>query len=479
MEPDLAKHLELLERDARYRVDAVLKETGCERTERVSSVEADGAVSGPFIRKRFARDQGIGGAYEKLAAACETGAAFKHLPHVYDCHDAGEERVVVMELVPGETLDAVVKRTGPGSALAIDVGLRLTDALAELHGAFDPPLIHRDLKPSNIMLAQDSLHLIDFGIARTFSLGARADTVRFGTRDYAPPEQYGFGQTDVRSDIYALGAVLYFCAKGKAPSPSSRESRFRGEGVFEPLREVIAQAVSLDPDRRYDSARMMRRALEKVAAAYFGGTAAARRAMRASRGAALAASGSRGTAPHPPVDVSRKVVSAASGSAASRQAASLSSRTVAPMASAPEDAAPVAAKPLRADLKRTVAPLREAASRVLSAIPLGIGVAWNVMLGAVFALFVAVFVGLVWSPDPSLAVASWPRWCRFAAYGLLVFCVFGPMLYLASDRRLPRRWFPRVFRASCLREAAVLLVVAFAAIVAAFAIAIVGTGAIA
>ena len=435
MRSDLAKQLECLERDARYRVDAVLKDTGCERTERVSLVGADGTVSaGPYIRKRFVRDAGIGGAYEKLAAAMETGTAFKHLPRVFDCHDAGEERIVVMELVPGETLDAVVKRTGPGTALAIDVGLHLADALAELHGAFDPPLIHRDLKPSNIMLAQDSLHLIDFGIARTFSAGARADTVRFGTRDYAPPEQYGFGQTDARSDIYALGAVLYFCAKGKPPAPASRESGFQGEGLFDPLREVIAQAMALDPARRFDSARTMRRALEEAAASYFGGSAS---------------TPNEGHAAHPaPATASRP----------------------------PRFSMPAPSKAAN-DLARTTAPLRETFRRMLAAIPIGAGVVWNVMLGLTFALFVAVFVSVVWSPDQSLAVASWPFWCRFATYGLLVFGVFGPMLYLVSDRRLPRRWFPRVFKASVLRETAILLAVAFAAIVAALAISIAGTAA--
>lgn len=433
MEPDLVKHLECLEHDARCRVDAVLKETCCERTERVVFVGDDGAVSGPFIRKRFARDQGIGGAYEKLAAACAEGSSFKHLPRIYDCHDAGEERVVMMELVPGETLDAVIRRTGAGTALAIDVGLRLCDAIAELHGAFDPPLIHRDLKPSNIMLAQDSLYLIDFGIARTFSAGARADTVRFGTRDYAPPEQYGFGQTDVRSDIYALGAVLYFCAKGHAPLPSSRESGFRDDGVFEPLREVIVRAMSLDPAGRYGSATAMRRALENVAAAYSDSVLPTPRPAGAAR-------------PAPVADHRVTRAGHAAPSAAT-------------------------AKPSRLDgLTRPLAPLRVAANRLLSSIPLGVGVAWNIVLGLTFALFVAAFVNVVWAPDPELAVASWTFWSRFATYGLLVFFIVLPMLYLVSDRRLPRRWFPRVFKASCLRETAVLVIVMVASVVALIAI---------
>lgn len=87
------------------------------------------------------------------------------------------------------------------------------------------PVIHRDLKPSNIIVSGvryaadagmtfSSLVIIDLGIARVWRDGADADTVKFGTRSYAPPEQFGFGQTSVRSDIYALGALLFFCLTG-------------------------------------------------------------------------------------------------------------------------------------------------------------------------------------------------------------------------------------------------------------------------
>ena len=83
------------------------------------------------------------------------------------------------------------------------------------------PVIHRDLKPSNIIVSGanytpdtgmtfSSLVIIDLGIARVWREGADADTVKFGTRPYAPPEQYGFGQTSVRSDVYALGACCSF-----------------------------------------------------------------------------------------------------------------------------------------------------------------------------------------------------------------------------------------------------------------------------
>ena len=81
--------------------------------------------------------------------------------------------------------------------------------LTYLHGR-NPPVIFRDLKPANIMLTpQGQIKLVDFGIARLFSPGKAGDTLVIGTPGYAPPEQYGKGQTDVRSDIYSLGVVLH------------------------------------------------------------------------------------------------------------------------------------------------------------------------------------------------------------------------------------------------------------------------------
>jgi serine/threonine-protein kinase len=74
-----------------------------------------------------------------------------------------------------------------------------------------PPIIYRDLKPGNIMLSlnRKTVKLIDFGIARTYKQQRSKDTIAMGTPGYSPPEQYGKGQTDHRSDIYALGATLH------------------------------------------------------------------------------------------------------------------------------------------------------------------------------------------------------------------------------------------------------------------------------
>lgn len=100
-----------------------------------------------------------------------------------------------------------------------------------------PPVIFRDLKPSNIMVTpKGKIKLIDFGIARHFKAGSSVDTSAYGSAGYAPPEQYGENQTDARSDIYALGAVLHFLLTGKDPS--------KNPFTFEPPGEILPASVS-------------------------------------------------------------------------------------------------------------------------------------------------------------------------------------------------------------------------------------------
>lgn len=260
-EDELASYLAALDRDACYRVDAVLKQGPLETTERVFFVGENGAELGPFVRKRISGDSGLGGAYERLFAAQRRGVRCAHLPRLLECHRRDGDLVVVMEWVPGETLAARVGECkGPSARLELArrVFPELCDAVTELHERLDPPVIHRDLKPSNVMVSPGGVTLIDLGIARAWHEGAEQDTVHFGTRSYAPPEQFGFGQTDVTSDVYALGMLLFFCATGREPTAADREGGFAAAGVPEGLRTVVARATQLDPAARYASVRELR-----------------------------------------------------------------------------------------------------------------------------------------------------------------------------------------------------------------------------
>ena len=274
----LAEHLASLDRDDSYRVERVLKRSSVETTELVYFEGTGGGSLGPFVRKRIDASAQIGGAYERLFAAQRAGRRFEHLPRIVDCRRVGDELNVVMEYIEGETLGALVDRLGATPDYARELYPALCDAVGELHAGFamvgetSAPVIHRDLKPSNIIvtgasctldegLTFSSLVIIDLGIARVWRDGADADTVKFGTRPYAPPEQYGFGQTSVRSDVYALGALLFFCLTGVDPKPGlDMREQCEARGIPTPLADAVCMSMALDPAKRFASAEALGRA---------------------------------------------------------------------------------------------------------------------------------------------------------------------------------------------------------------------------
>lgn len=264
---ELTEHLQALEREECYRVESVLKESALETTQRVMFVGRNGAERGPFVRKYIARESGLGAAYERVLEAQRCGRRFLYIPRIEDCYTLGENFVVIMEYVQGETLHDAVYRCNPSMQLAADIFPRLCDAVLELHEGFATPLIHRDLKPSNIMVSYGGLSLIDLGIAREYKDDAVSDTRHFGTRAYAPPEQFGFGQTTVRSDVYALGMILYFCLMEKTPDASVREQGFFDERIPEPVRAVLFRATEFDPSLRYENVRELKYAFCEAACA--------------------------------------------------------------------------------------------------------------------------------------------------------------------------------------------------------------------
>lgn len=247
-----------------FRVDALLKDGESERTERVYWTKS-GADQGPFIRKTIKLDSGLGSAYEDVFAAQNSGVVFRHLPHIFDCRRNGDSLVVIMEYLSGRTLEDEVHDAGNGRDLACRLFPQICDAATELHGSLGKPVIHRDIKPSNIMVTWDNVYLIDLGIARSFSEGATADTRQFGTRSYAPPEQFGYKQTDVRSGVYALGMLLYFMLTGETPDPMLATTDFADLSVSPSLKKVLNKATEFDPANRYRSAAELRDAFVKAA----------------------------------------------------------------------------------------------------------------------------------------------------------------------------------------------------------------------
>lgn len=127
---------------------------------------------------------------------------------------------------------------------------QLCDALDCLHQA---KIIHRDIKPENVMLTKENRGvLIDFDAARSYKLYSSEDTRMMGTTGYAAPEQFGFAQSDERTDIFALGVLMNVMLTGRHPSVHLYDGK---------LRRVIEKCVRMDPAGRYPSVLYLKKNL--------------------------------------------------------------------------------------------------------------------------------------------------------------------------------------------------------------------------
>lgn len=192
-------------------------------------------------------------------AALLRSLSFPNLPVVADLFEHEGRPTMVMEFVAGQTLeDRMHQANAPLlEQQVVAYGIQLCRVLHYLHSC-QPPIIYRDLKPSNIMLTPEGvLKLIDFGVARTHKQGKSKDTVAMGSAGYAPPEQYGKGQTDARSDVYALGATLLHLLTNLPPVPLQTPqpgSIARINPSVDPRTEaVIIRAMDLNRERRFAS----------------------------------------------------------------------------------------------------------------------------------------------------------------------------------------------------------------------------------
>ena len=192
-----------------------------------------------------------------------------NLAPVLDYFEVEGGWILIMGYVPGESLATLQKRlNGPfGEHQVVEWAIELCNVLEYLHRQ-QPPLVFRDLKPSNIMRTPEGkVMLIDFGIMRTFKEGQHQDTVQLGTPGYAPPEQYG-GQTEPRSDIYALGATMFVLLTNERLTSGLRipPVRDHADWVSPALNTLIQHMTELRPQERPASMAAVRAELEKIKA---------------------------------------------------------------------------------------------------------------------------------------------------------------------------------------------------------------------
>ena len=177
-----------------------------------------------------------------------------HIPRIYEIIEEDNKLIIIEEFINGLTLREILDKDKKiDEDLAIDYILQLCDALEEIH-SFNPPIIHRDIKPENIIISNDGvLKLIDFDASRTYKENENRDTELLGTLEYAAPEQFGFRQTDVRTDVYSIGILINVLLTGKFP----RVEKCKGQ-----LQSIVEKCINLDPKERYQSISVLKRIIK-------------------------------------------------------------------------------------------------------------------------------------------------------------------------------------------------------------------------
>lgn len=183
----------------------------------------------------------------------------KGLPAFIGEYQNKSMRCIVREFIPGKPLDQLVRERPLAWQQSIALMAQLCEILIYLHRQ-TPPIIHRDIKPQNIIVDdQGQITLIDFGISRAYNEGAQEDTCCLGTQNYAAPEQYGFAQTDHRSDIYSLGVLLCWLLTGR------EEVHYAVKTIPNRwLATIVQKCTAFAPKERYQNAAQVRDALNGV-----------------------------------------------------------------------------------------------------------------------------------------------------------------------------------------------------------------------
>lgn len=266
--PDIADVLA-----SRYEVLGTLGEGGMGLVYRVRDRETSEILALKLLRPEIARDPAMMERFKDEIRLARR-ITHKNVCRIYDFNRVNDVTYITMEYVDGESLHAYLKRAGKLSPeRVIDLARQITAGLSEAHAQ---GVVHRDLKPENVMLARDGMvKLMDFGIARALGGNVTSKQTVIGTPGYMAPEQSQGKLVDQRTDLYALGLILYECLTGKRAFSGATPVEVALKQLKErpaPLRKlmpatpphleaVVLRCLEKEPSRRFASAAELQRAL--------------------------------------------------------------------------------------------------------------------------------------------------------------------------------------------------------------------------
>ena len=257
--------------DERFEISSVVNRSGMASIFTAKDRETGDIVAVKVPHMQFESNPAF---FDRFTREAEIGRKLDH-PNILHFHDPGEQSrpYIITEFLEGKTLAELLGTEPLPVADCLEIALHICDALSHMH---TEGVVHRDLKPDNIMLCTDgSLRIIDFGLAKSVEL-RRLTFVGFtapmGTPDYMAPEQVKGLRGDERTDIYALGAMLYHMLSGCVPfeAPDTfllMNARLVGDPpplrkhrpeISPEIEEIVHHAMEREPKHRYASAEEMR-----------------------------------------------------------------------------------------------------------------------------------------------------------------------------------------------------------------------------
>ena len=252
--------------NGRYPIQSILGEGGMGAVYKASDLSSSRIWAIKEMNDTYATEEERQQAVADFAREAELLSDLDHpnLPSVTHAFEEKGRHYLVMDLVKGRTWEDIQEKGRQPLAEILDIVWQITEVLGYLHSR-PRPIVFRDLKPANVMITPDGVvKLIDFGIARVFQVNKQNDTRAMGTPGYAAPEQYGKGQSDARTDIYALGVMMHQAITGVDPSlnpfkfapVTSLASR-----TPESVAAIVAKAVETDREKRFANIEALRAAL--------------------------------------------------------------------------------------------------------------------------------------------------------------------------------------------------------------------------